>query len=275
MKVLENIFSVKNSKDKTHKVVTILSLKMKFKRKRNDIFAKENTEMLKQLISSVEYNKFVLERIQKRLLMLDVPLNYKQYWTDDNFQNIIPLNYGKYPEGFHPGEVVENEILKDIDYNIILDYGCGYGRLTDAFDKEKYIGVDLNPNAIAKAKENNPGYRYLEINMDSTLPECDIAFANAVFLHNDDKMLSSIVTRLKEANCKYIVVSDVISKDWHNGFIPPTYYRSLEEYNKLMEELCFSFVLEKKYVYKRYAEAEEFKHLNTDLSFLLYKRKDL
>ncbi len=261
MGVLSNILSVKNSSDDKYKIWTVLGIKIKFSRK---------DWMIAQTYRLALENKETLSKIQKRLFMLDVPLNYKKYWTDDNMQNVIPLGYGDFPEGFHPGELIR-DILKDIPYNKILDFGCAYGRLSRAFDPEKYIGIDLNPNALKKARENNPDYTYIEIDVNSEYPGCDVAFAHTVFLHNDDETLLSILKRLKKAGCKYIVVSDVMSKDFHNGFIPPTYHRSLDDYNKLMSEAGFSFVSETKRIYKRYKEDERYKDKNSDLSFLLYK----
>ena len=150
--------------------------------------------------------------------MLDIPLNYKKYWIEDNLLNITPLNWGKYPEGFNPGEVINKEVLKDISYNTIMDFGCGYGRLSENFNPEKYIGIDLNPKAIEKAKENNPMYNYYEVNIDSEYPKCDVVFAHTVFLHNDDQTLTSILKRLNESNCQYIIVSDVMSNTKINTY---------------------------------------------------------
>lgn len=234
------------------------------------------TKKYKQLIKEnnkiLNENNNLLKILIKRVKMMDVTLNYKQYWTEDNLQNIIPLNQGEFPEGFNPGTII-NEILNDKNINTIVDFGCGYGRLSRSFSPDKYIGIDLNPNAIKMAKENNPEYNYLEIDVNSEYPKCDAIFAHTVFLHNDNTTLKSILKRLENTGAKYIIISDVISKDWHNGFIPPTFYRDLNDYNSLMENIGFKFISETKKVYKRYADLEEFKNLNTDLSFLLYKRK--
>ncbi len=267
MKVLEKIFSVKNSENRSHKVFTILGLKFKFKLKDSNIIniLLENNKLIRK-------NQRLLNKIEKRMYMLDIPLDYKKFWINDDLQNIIPLNWGKYPEGFNPGEVISKEILKDIPYNTIVDFGCGYGRLSENFNPKKYIGIDLNSKALEKAKENNPEYNYLEINIDSEYPKCDIVFAYTVFLHNDDKTLKSILCRLKNTNCKYIMIADIMSKNWPENIIPPTYHRSVEEYNTLMSDIGFSLILEKRYPYKRYAESAEFNHLNTDMSFLLYKQ---
>lgn len=269
MKLLEYIFSVTNSEDKRHKIVTMLGLKIKFKVFGNKYIIQnillENNRLIKE-------NQYLLNMLTKRMAMLDIPLNYKKYWTEDNLLNIIPGGYGKYPEGFNPGEVINKEILKDISYNTIVDFGCGYGRLSENFSPKKYIGIDLNPKAIEKAKENNPEYKYYEVDINSEYPKCDVIFAHTVFLHNDDQTLINILKRLNESKCEHIIVSDVISKDWHNGFIPPTYFRSIEDYNEIMKQINFELVLEKHYPYKRYAESPEYQHLNTNITFLLYKR---
>lgn len=226
---------------------------------------KENNKLLRE-------NNRLLLLLQERIKIMEVPLDYKQYWVSDNMSNIIPLNQGTFPEGFDPGKVIY-DLLKDYNPRKILDFGCGYGRLSPAFPSNLYIGIDLNPEAIRVAQKNNPDKEYHEINVDSEYPKCDAAFAHTVFLHNDNKTMQSILGRLEKTGVKYIVISDIISKDWHNGFIPPTFFRDIEDYNNLLNAIGFTFVSETRRVYKRYAESEQFNHLNTDLSFLLYSRK--
>lgn len=59
----------------------------------------------------------------------DSLINYKDYWIGDSLNNIIPLNHGENPEGFDP-KLVLKDITKKLDFDTVLDFGCGYGRLS-------------------------------------------------------------------------------------------------------------------------------------------------
>ncbi len=43
----------------------------------------------------------------------------------------------------------------------VLDFGCGYGRNAFLFPKEDYVGVDIVPEFIEIAKNENPGYSFM------------------------------------------------------------------------------------------------------------------
>lgn len=46
-----------------------------------------------------------------------------------------------------------NEIMKHVAGNIILDYGCGYGKLAAAFPGKTYIGIDIDNSTIKYARK--------------------------------------------------------------------------------------------------------------------------
>lgn len=43
----------------------------------------------------------------------------------------------------------------------ILDYGCGVGRLAELVSPERYLGVDIDPETLAKARQANPSHVFL------------------------------------------------------------------------------------------------------------------
>lgn len=91
--------------------------------------------------------------------------NYKSYWINDNCNNIIPKNWGEFPEGFNVIDFLR-EITEELDFKSVLDFGCGYGRLSKAFDSDKYLGIDLNYKALKIARDDNAGIntkRHLQI----------------------------------------------------------------------------------------------------------------
>jgi len=73
----------------------------------------------------------------------------------------------------------------------ILDYGCGWGRLTrlmaHSFEDANIFGVDVDDRLIASARVNLPHMNFSQIESMGELPFkdsfFDLAFANSVFSH--------------------------------------------------------------------------------------------
>ena len=197
-------------------------------------------------------------------------IDYKKYWASDNLKNIAPQHHGQYPEGWDPAEVIKM-MIKDENLEKVLDFGCGYGRLCQAFDCDSYLGVDLNPQAIEVARKTYPGYRFMEINIDSSFEKVDVVFAYTVFLHLDDDTLSNILLRLRESCQKLLIVAEILGREWRRQGLPPVFNRDLDDYQDLISSRGFKFIGEYRRPYQRYARMPEFRNKNTDISFLLYK----
>lgn len=95
------------------------------------------------------------------------------------------------------------EIRKYVKGNVILDLGCGYGKMSTLFEKEDYYGVDINLNALNKAKMD---YGALKTTFFLTLDEFhqtpvlfDTIIMAAVIEHLADPvpLLLSLKNRLK------------------------------------------------------------------------------
>ncbi len=71
-------------------------------------------------------------------------------WNETGLRNIKPssLRFGEYPEGWNVPQELGRFITPFITKRI-LELGCGYGRLCSGFATERYIGVDINVQAIA------------------------------------------------------------------------------------------------------------------------------
>jgi len=197
-------------------------------------------------------------------------IDYKKYWAGDNLKNIIPQQHGQYPEGWDPAEVLK-EIIKDKDLGKVMDFGCGYGRLCHAFGCDSYLGVDLNPHAIEAARKAYPGYRFMEINIDSSFDKVDVVFAYTVFLHLDDDTLSNILLRMRESCQKLLIVAEILGREWRRQGLPPVFNRDREDYKDLITARGFNFVEEYRRPYERYARMPEYRNRNTDISFLLFE----
>lgn len=60
----------------------------------------------------------------------------------------------------------------------VLDAACGYGRIADNFNN--YVGVDISPTLIDKAKQLNPGKEFICANIKEGLPFRDREFDWAI-----------------------------------------------------------------------------------------------
>ncbi|GAB2595270.1 class I SAM-dependent methyltransferase [Streptomyces capparidis] len=83
------------------------------------------------------------------------------------------------------GYPVEPSWLERLDRRArILDYGCGYGRLTGELAELGFTdveGVDVAPNLLARAREEHPGGRFTLLQDPPRLPHPDGA-VDAVLL---------------------------------------------------------------------------------------------
>lgn len=191
--------------------------------------------------------------------------NVKEFWEKDKLKNIKPTDK-EFPEGFDP-RLVLRKMLRSIDYDLIVDLGCGYGRLCEAFSQEKYVGVDISSVALQAAENRNPDYTFVTYDEK---PKADVYLAYTVFLHLSDAQLRQELASIK---AEYFIVAEILGSEWGNGGKgdPPTYNR--DDYS-IMEEFGYSLIEEIKLPYKRYVGTKMASGKNTDISFLLWRLKN-
>jgi SAM-dependent methyltransferase len=65
----------------------------------------------------------------------------------------------------------------------IADWGCGYGALYDFLDRYglpfTYVGYDITPAALVRARTHHPGVRF--VGDEDALPECEFVVASGVY----------------------------------------------------------------------------------------------
>lgn len=199
--------------------------------------------------------------------------NYKSYWINDNCNNIIPKNWGEFPEGFNVIDFLR-EITEELDFKSVLDFGCGYGRLSKAFDSDKYLGIDLNYKALKIARDDNAGYKYEETFIDTEYyPNSDLTNVYTVFLHLDDNTLEEVLLKLSKSTNKYIIISEIMGREWRRNGLPPAFCRDKEEYIKYLNKYGFELYKEYDKPYKRYIEDKNWDDKkNRNVSFLIFRK---
>ena len=103
--------------------------------------------------------------------------------------------------------ILESRGLKIDDFESILDFGCGSGRVIvnmpqSAGEKtRKSYGVDIDPEAIAWCKAHIPSSRFIVVDKDPPLPfddnSFDLIYTISVFTHLDETMQFSWLDELR------------------------------------------------------------------------------
>ena len=187
------------------------------------------------------------------------------FWKQDRLANIIPRTSlgGEFPEGWDVRAFLQ-EWLPLRAGEQILEVGCGYGRLCEAFPAEQYRGIDINPEAIGLAKQRNPSYRFEVTEYTAEYPRADAILAYTVLLHVDDLSIGPMLQRCSRS-APVIVVAEILGRQrWRRSGNPPVYNRDLADYIGLFRDLNYHLVDCQERPYAHYSQ--------TNISFLKFQR---
>lgn len=191
--------------------------------------------------------------------------NY-EYWVRDGVNHIIPSSENKYPESSDIKELVKS-LADEVGYQSVIDFGCGQGRLCTSFDPEKYLGLDINKEMLLSAQKEYVGYRFEEATPQ--VRSADIYFAYTVFSYLTDNELHAA---LRNMRCKYLIVGEILGREWRNEKIPFSYSRELSDYVQMLR--CHDLILQKhiQKPHEEYIKAPWYEGKNTNLSFLVFRK---
>jgi SAM-dependent methyltransferase len=203
---------------------------------------------------------------------------YLDYWRNNHLQNIKPssLRYGEFPEGWDARAVL-NRLISPFVKNSIVEIGCGYGRLCEAFSSQFYLGLDINPEAIEQARLLHPNYRFEPIHYIDNYPPADVYLAYTVLLHVDDRAIQDCIAKLCAAAPIVIIAENLFENSRRNwlglpkysgqpkGEQGPEFRRTRKDYQALMQQNGFVLEEEIRKPYHYYA--------NTEISFLVFRKR--
>lgn len=135
-------------------------------------------------------------------------MKYKAWWQADRLRNLGEDVWPGIPEHVRAVAALIPRAPK------VLEFGCGAGRLAPLFDREAYLGVDLNPEALELARRRNPGYAFREVDELEQLPPADVVFAHTVLLHVAGDDLPATLDQLAAAARRTIVVAEIMDPAW-------------------------------------------------------------
>jgi len=180
------------------------------------------------------------------------------FWKNDDFKNIT-AGGKQFPEGWDVRDLL-SEIINKED---VIEVGCGYGRLVEAFDSKVYLGVDINPNGILEARKQNPNYSFKDFNVGDELDKSTWLLFYTVLLHvNHDDILSYLKTVTK--NTKKVLVAEILGKaKWGNSW-KYAFNRDIENYDEIFNECGFE---------RRVLITKPYEHYeDTNISFIVYEK---
>ncbi len=177
------------------------------------------------------------------------------YWKQDRLANIIPSNnqLGQFPEGWDVRPALW-EVLQPHVQQRVIEIGCGYGRLCQAFPADKYLGLDINPDAIQQANETHSEYQFRLIGFEEAYPAADAILAYTVLLHIDDASIGPMLERLCAATDVLMMAEILGRKRWRRSGNPPVFNRDLEDYISLMRQNGFRLAFTQEHPYQHYPE---------------------
>lgn len=182
-------------------------------------------------------------------------MDFKKYWTEDKGRNITAGHHSN-PEGFDVPEFLRHllgYVEKDIGKSPkVHDLGCGTGRLCSVASPDRYVGSDLSPGSIEKARELNPEYTFQEVNVSSLYPDADVTLAYTVFLHMDDEVLDKVLLNISMAGHEYICVAEILGREWRRKGNPPVFNRDLTDYVAMLRKHGYYLFAASDKVYQHY-----------------------
>jgi SAM-dependent methyltransferase len=182
--------------------------------------------------------------------------NIYNFWANYSLSNIKPNRLGEFPEGIDMRNFYK-ELFSKKKYGKVIDIGCGYGRLSKAFDPNNYIGLDYSAAAIEKAKTQNSEYNYRVFKQRDKIPPGDTALLHTVCLHISDDTIENFLSSLPT---KMIIITEVLGKNWRRSGNPPVFNRELEDYINILGRPIKNISID----YKAYK--------NTVLSVLVFEK---
>ena len=160
-----------------------------------------------------------------------------------------------------------NALVKKHDVESMIDHGCGDGNQAGMLEVEKYIGLDVSPQAVSTCKSkhpNKPFYTYPEL-PEYVKGDCGLSL-DVVFHLVEDEVYNTYLKRLFDSATKLVVIygPDIEMKSTS----PHVKYRKFTEWvEENAKDWTLDEVIEQKYTYSEQDPD------NTSLcDFYVYKR---
>jgi SAM-dependent methyltransferase len=145
------------------------------------------------------------------------------YWASGRgLGNITPQGKA-WPEG----DAFPSYLRRIVGARKVLEFGCGVGRLAALFAPDRYVGIDISVDALARAHATLPEHRFALVGRDGLLPPADVTLAHTVLLHVPDEDLPVTLARFESPA---LIVSEILDRGWRREGDPPVFNREIDDY---------------------------------------------
>jgi len=130
------------------------------------------------------------------------------------------------------------DYLKGINFESVLEVGCGFGRITNKilsnFQVKKYLAIDLSEDQIKNAKKlcvdfKNIQFRKSTIQAFKINEKFDLVLGVKVLLHVPPKEIESVIKKLIDLTSNHIVNVDFSSRFKPKIILPHNFVHKYKE----------------------------------------------
>jgi SAM-dependent methyltransferase len=129
-------------------------------------------------------------------------------------------------------------VIQELCVGRVCEIGCGTGRCCEAFEPDRYVGLDINDHAVREAKCRYPRHTFKTIDWRDVYPPADTYLFYTVLLHvpDDDVMNTIARTRSRNGAGNRLVVFETMSRELRCAK-RGNYQRNAHEYIQMMRRL--------------------------------------
>jgi len=133
-----------------------------------------------------------------------------------------------------------DKILDTINWNSLIEVGCGYGRHIirnkKRYPNKKIIGVDISIEKLNQIKKLNLDIELIECDVFETIPKIniDVALTSEFMMHIPPENLLSLYNRIKEMSNKIIMLEYCVPSKFNDTFSEHNWNH---DYIKILDDL--------------------------------------
>jgi len=191
-------------------------------------------------------SKLHLKRIISTFLK---PYKPTEYWLE---RGKLYQDKFEYKKEYPREEKVLIDYLKSFSFDTVLEFGCGFGRITklllENFQIRKYDAFDISPDQINNAKKLCKEFKNVNFNVSAiqdfeSSDKYDLVLGFAVLLHVLPKDINDVIEKLVPFSNHHM-----INVDWHkkNLFGIQTRINAIHNYEKIYRNIAKVEVVNKK-----------------------------
>jgi len=132
------------------------------------------------------------------------------YW-DNRAESWIDQSDARYSFPKEDEKIIKKWI-DELDFESIIDLGCGSGRFTHLFEGKKYVGIDISDRLIRESRNRYPDLRFSTMRVEDAKEfkeKFDLVFSYTTLEHIAEDTWPQAVEAIKSIGKKAIIVEPV------------------------------------------------------------------